>query len=404
MPQHRKHLKKRNKIFPYIIIVLLIGLLVIECYLIIDNPIKSFDFSTKKSTEKPAAVIEAKPKQQKKEHVLTTDANQVENFKQEVLPSSDLSEQIDQDLQKKNFIGTALVIHDGNILLQKGYGYSNAQNETPNTYDSLYQIGSIQKGMTATLIAQQIQLGKLSLYDTIDKFYPSVPMSNQVTIQQLLTMTSGLQQGTKPTITMSDKDYISFAISNAVMGTFGKYKYEAINYYFLVGILQQVTGQQYKTLFYTTLIKRLPLSHTMFYSEFTSAPNRTYAYTEKNKQNYGTAIQDEPLVFEQEVGTGSIGMTVGDLYWYYLSWLNGKLVTPDTINYIWGPINNGSYIGGVYNFQNHFRSHGVENGFETMIDMSNDGQNAVILFTNQYPKNTTYQDLGTTIFKSLPNV
>ncbi|MHC5229628.1 serine hydrolase domain-containing protein [Enterococcus sp. LJL99] len=400
MPHRRKHRKKSRKFLPFLIIIFLILLLAAECYLIIDNPKKIFDFTTKKTTEtiettKEKTIVE----QPKKEKILTTSADQIDNFNQEVLPTSDLSTQIDQDLQNGNFIGTALVVHEGIIILQKGYGYSNAQNETLNTYHSIYQIGSIQKGMTATLIAQQIQAGKLSLEDTLDKFYPNVPLSNQITIQQLLSMTSGLKHGEKPTIDMSDDAFLSFAISNSSMGTYGKYNYDAINYYLLVGILEKITGEKYRTLFNNTYIKPLSLSHTMFYNDFISAPNRTYTYAANDKVNYATTIPDAPLTFKQEVGTGSVGMTVGDLYWYYSSWLNGKLLTSDTFNSVWSPNGDGSYMGGIYNFPDSFKGHGVEDGFETVVYMSKDCQNAVILFTNQYPKNSTYQTLGTNLFQ-----
>lgn len=396
MPHRTKHHKKKRRFIPYFVIIFLILLLATESYLIIYNPKKLFDFSPEEATGTKTVA-----KQKKTENVLTSSANQIKNFNQEILPTSDLSNQIDQNLQNANFIGTALVVRDGTILLQKGYGYSNAKNKIPNTYNSIYQIGSIQKGMTATLIAQQIQAGKLSLEDTLNKFYPNVPLSDQITIQQLLTMTSGLQQGKKPTVEMSDEAFISFAISNASMVTYGKYKYDAINYYLLVGILEQVTGENYKKLFYNTYIKSLPLAHTMFYSDFISAANRTYPYAKKDKENYATPIQDATLTFKQEVGTGSVGMTVGDLYWYYSSWLNEKLINSDTFNDIWAPTEDGAYIGGIYNYPDYFKGHGIEEGFESVVTMSKDRKNAVILFTNQYPIDSTYQTLGFDCFKMI---
>lgn len=391
---HREKIKKNRKFFPCLVIVCLIILLTIESYLIIDNPKNLFDFTSNQILKKKIL-----PEQTKKNKKLTTSADQLENFAQEVLPSSELSKQIDQDLQNDNFIGTALIVQDGNILLQKGYGYSDAQNKSLNNYHSIYQIGSIQKGMTATLIAKQIQAGKLSLEDTVNHFYASIPMSSKITIQQLLSMTSGLKQGRKPTVKMSDEDFISFAISNTTMETYGKYNYDAVNYYLLVGILEQLTGEKYKKLFFTSYVNSLSLANTMFYDEFILDSHRTYAYEKKDKKNYATLIQDTPLYFDQEVGTGSIGMTVGDLYWYYSSWLNEKLISSDTFNRIWIPAGNGSYIGGIYNYATYFRGHGVEKGFEGVVYLSKSSKNAVILLTNQSPKNLSYQDLGSTIFK-----
>ncbi|MBO0440925.1 serine hydrolase domain-containing protein [Candidatus Enterococcus ikei] len=385
---HRKHHKKSNPWIPAVVILLLIILVGLESYLLF-----FYDHASPVTKETAQSKIETP--------ALTHDAQQADNFNQEVSPSSDLAKQINQKLEDKRFIGTALVIQNGQIILQKGFGYANFAKSQPNTYQSLFQIGSIQKALTAALVLQQVQAQKLSLDDTLNRFYPSVQDSQKITIRQLLSMNSGLYQKIKPNIMMSDDAFLQFAISNATMSTYGQYKYDAINYYLLVGILEQLTGTSYCTLFNQTFIQKLHLNHTLFYSDFLNSNERTYAYERVEGKDYGSEIADKPLLFKQEIGTGSIGMTVGDLYVFFSTLLSGNIVDKDTLNSLWTPETQENYTGGIYNYKNYIRGHGVEEGFEPNAYISKDKQNAVILFTNQNPKNQTYTALGKEIFDLL---
>ncbi|EOL47117.1 serine hydrolase domain-containing protein [Enterococcus caccae] len=389
----KKHHKKSNSLIPAIVVLVLIVLVGAELYLLFfpnDTAIISHNH-TQKST---AQTIPPTP-------TLTNDATQAKNFNQEVQPTSDLAKQLNQKLENGQFIGTALVIKNEQIILQKGFGYADFDKKQPNTYHSLFQIGSIQKAMTATLILQQIQSGKLSLDETLDRFYPNIPNSQDITIRQLLSMCSGLYQKNKPAIMMSDDAFLQFGISNAIMGTYGKFKYDAINYYLLVGILEQLTGSSYRTLFNQTFIQKLQLSHTYFYNDFISSNDRTYPYEKTDGKNYGTQIADKPILFNQEIGTGSVGMTVGDLYLFFSSFLSGDFINKHTFDSFWTSETLEKFAGGIYMYNDYIRAHGVEEGFEPNVYISKDKQNVVILFTNQYPKNQTYTALGKEIFDSL---
>lgn len=386
---HKKHHKRNNPWIPVLVMVLLFFLVGFEIYLLFfsthSDPISKSD-----SNKTPQATL-----------ALTKDAQQAKNFNQEVQPTSDLAEQMNQTLKDNQFIGTALVIQNGQIILQKGFGYANFSKKKENTYQSLFQIGSIQKALTAALIFQQVQAQNLSLDETLDRFYPTIPDSKKITIRQLLSMNSGLYQKVKPENMMSEDAFLQFEISNAAMGTYGRFRYEAVNYYILVGILEQLTGSSYRTLFNQTYIQKLRLMHTYFYSDFLNSKDRTFAYQKTDGKNYGTEIPDKPLLFKREIGTGNIGMTVGDLYLFFSHFLSGTFFDEQTRDLVWPPETQDKYMGGIYNFGNYIRSHGIEEGFETNIYISKDSQNAVILFTNQYPKSQVSSLLSKSLFDLL---
>jgi CubicO group peptidase (beta-lactamase class C family) len=93
--------------------------------------------------------------------------------------------------------GTVLGIWaDGREVLA-ACGVLNRATAVPVTADSLFQIGSITKIWTATMIMQLVDEGRLSLDTTVSQVLPgarlgSEDVGDQVTVQHLLTHTSGL--------------------------------------------------------------------------------------------------------------------------------------------------------------------------------------------------------------------
>lgn len=388
---YKKHHKKNNPWMPGLILFILIILIGLEAYLLLFQCSPTCaPKSSGPTSDETTQSSSAPPK----------DKQLAETLNQEVQPITDFAEELNQKLEDNRFIGTALIIHNEQIILQKGFGYANFSKSRPNTYQSTYQIGSIQKAMTASLILQQIQASKLSLDDTLDRFYPTVQDSQKITILQLLSMTSGLRQTVKPKNMMTDDAFVQFAISNATMGVYGKYKYEAVNYSFLVGILEQLTGASYRTLFTRTFIQGLNLSHTDFYNDFVTSSNRTYAYKKVDGQD-SSLIDDDPLAFNQEVGTGNVGMTVGDLYLFYSNLFKGNIIDQKIIDELLTPETLTKYMGGLYNFSNYVKGHGTEAGFEANALFSKDRQNAVILLSNQYSKDSSHSKLACAIFNLL---
>src|SRR3954462_13230959 len=59
------------------------------------------------------------------------------------------------------FNGSALVAQHGRIILQKGYGYKNADAKVLNDENGIFEIGSITKQFTAAVILKLQEDGKL---------------------------------------------------------------------------------------------------------------------------------------------------------------------------------------------------------------------------------------------------
>ncbi|MER7245117.1 serine hydrolase domain-containing protein [Kribbella sp. NPDC000426] len=72
------------------------------------------------------------------------------------------------------------------------YGLLNTATGVETTADSLFQIGSISKPWTASMIVQLAAEGRLQLDDPVIKLLPGAPIDPRLTVRHLLTHTSGL--------------------------------------------------------------------------------------------------------------------------------------------------------------------------------------------------------------------
>jgi CubicO group peptidase (beta-lactamase class C family) len=171
---------------------------------------------------------------------------------------NDLADRIDKYMQGKvnfsNFSGAILVAKNDSIILQKGYGLADREWNIQNTSDTKFRIGSNTKQFTAAAILQLAEQNKLSLNDKLSKYFKGFEYGDTVTIQMLLTHSSGIQ------------DYYNFEMfsklkplavsTDSMVGMFKKQLFDYLpgtdivysnSGYFLLGlIIEKVSGQSYE--------------------------------------------------------------------------------------------------------------------------------------------------------------
>ena len=96
-----------------------------------------------------------------------------------------------------NVPGAALGIWSDGQETLAAHGVLNAATQVPVTTDSVFQVGSITKIWTATMIMQLVDEGLLSLDTTVSEVLPgprlgTADVGGQVTVRHLLTHTSGI--------------------------------------------------------------------------------------------------------------------------------------------------------------------------------------------------------------------
>lgn len=91
---------------------------------------------------------------------------------------------------------TVGILKDGDVQLH-GYGVASIETNQPVQEDTLFQIGSISKVFTATLIMQLVEEGKLDLDAPVSSYLPDLELQDKtaqdkVTLRHLLSHTSGI--------------------------------------------------------------------------------------------------------------------------------------------------------------------------------------------------------------------
>jgi len=88
--------------------------------------------------------------------------------------------------------GAVVILRTPNGEFKTTYGVTTYHGKTPTSFDQHVRVGSNTKTWTTTVILQLVQEGRLRLGDPVAKYRPDVPNGKNITIEQLLTMRSGL--------------------------------------------------------------------------------------------------------------------------------------------------------------------------------------------------------------------
>jgi len=85
------------------------------------------------------------------------------------------------------------VVKDGKLAYVRAYGLARVEPPMPATPQMRYSIGSISKQFTAAAVLLLAEEGRLSLDDRVVRWLPELTRAKDVTVRQLLSMTSGYQ-------------------------------------------------------------------------------------------------------------------------------------------------------------------------------------------------------------------
>ena len=99
-----------------------------------------------------------------------------------------------------------VVVKDGQILLQKGYGFADVKEQTPvDPENTLFRPGSVSKLFTWTAVMQQVERGKLDLDADVNQYIdfkiPPGPGGKPITLRNIMTHTAGFEETVKELIT-----------------------------------------------------------------------------------------------------------------------------------------------------------------------------------------------------------
>ncbi|MCB0753843.1 MAG: beta-lactamase family protein [Ignavibacteriae bacterium] len=238
------------------------------------------------------------------------------------------------------FSGTVLVAEKGKILYNKAFGLANREKKIPNTLQTKFDIGSINKAFTKVIIMQLIQEGKIKTDDKLGQYLKGFPMesSEKITIEQLIGHRSGygdyMQEPgffDRPKSQQTMEAITEIIKNMSLMFEPGSdWQYSNAGYILLGDIIEKVTGKSYYDNVKDRIIKPLGMSSAVVDTSKKMATDRAIGYM---KTMRGDLENNEDILLIPTPAGGFI-MTDEDLLKFMEAYLfSDKLVKPEAFKY-----------------------------------------------------------------------
>jgi CubicO group peptidase (beta-lactamase class C family) len=284
------------------------------------------------------------------------------------------------------------IVRDGQLVLTKAYGKAN--EGLPARPDLAYQIASNSKQFTAMAVLLLRDEGKLGLDDPVSKYIPGVTEGDRITIRQLLSHTSGLQDFwpqdymfsdmTVPTTPQHIVDKWAKKPLDFQPGS--RWQYSNTGYVVAGMIVEKVSGEP----LLTYLNQRIfgPLGIRALDQDNTNTPAFPAGY---HRFALGPVRVAQPPARGWLYAAGELSMTAADLAKWDIARMNRALIPARDWAEQETPVlradgRTNGYGLGVYNQyerERHVIDHGGEAvGFLTQNSIYPDTKDAIVVFTN----------------------
>lgn len=237
-----------------------------------------------------------------------------------------VDQRIEAEMKRERIPGLAVaVVKDGKAVKARGYGLANVELNVPATKDTVFEIGSITKQFTATLILQLVEDQKLRLDDAVNRHLGGTPAAwNGVTLRHLLNHTSGITNynslsGFEVTKKLNADTFLKQIAPHPLMFPPGQaWSYCNSAYNVLGYVIERVSGKSY----WEVLRERVFLPAAMTASQSRDQQivitNRASGYEIEN----GRLVNRDPDLTDV-FAAGAITSTVVDL----IKWDTARLIS-----------------------------------------------------------------------------
>lgn len=289
--------------------------------------------------------------------------------------------------QKDKYMGSIALSQNGKIVYTNAVGFSNVETISKADTQTRYRIGSVSKLFTATLVMKAVEEKKISLLQTLDKYFPQIKNSTKITIQQLLSHRSGIHNFT------DDEEYFTYytqpntkAQMLAVIEKGGsdfepdtKASYSNSNYVILGYILETVYKKELQVLLQEKITKPLHLNDTFVGGKINPNANEAFSYDFKD-----TWIKEDETDMSVPAGAGALVSTPTDLVKFIEGLFNGKIINKQSLD-IMKTIKDG-YGYGMFELpiagNTNYGHDGVIDRFNSLVTYLPDDKMAIAIVSN----------------------
>ena len=220
----------------------------------------------------------------------------------------------------------------GQVVFAKGFGFADVERQVPAEPKDYFRLASVSKPITATLIFELVEQGKLNIDNPVRQIVPELPAHHIYRIRDLLCHQSGVRHyGIEPrlinypnsfaALTRFDKDALLFTPGE-------KYSYSTHAFTILGAVIEKTVKKPFRTY----LKERLSAWNIEGVGCETGAnPNRTKVYAKVQNANKAANRDDLSWKFP---GGGMEATAIG-LCRLGLAIREGKILKPATLKEMW---------------------------------------------------------------------
>ena len=311
---------------------------------------------------------------------------------------------VSAEMARQHIPGVAIGIYNrGHILLAKGYGLASVELSVAVRPETIFQSGSIGKQFVSAASMMLVEEGKLSLDDSIAKYFPdSPPTWKPILIKHLLSHTSGLSEYESDErigpqgdfylrLDFTEDELLKKIEALPIEWPAGnKWVYRNTNYLLLGLIIHRVSGKPYAEYLDERIFKPVGMTSTRLISERDIIPNRSAGYELEDDQLKNQAWVSPTF---NSTADGALYFNVLDLAKWDEALYTTRLLTRSSLDRIWTvyPLNDGKPNWAGYGFgwfigrQNGHKMiwhSGAWQGFTCVISRYPDHNLSVAVLTN----------------------
>ena len=292
---------------------------------------------------------------------------------------------------------SVLVLKNNKVIFKKGYGVADINSMQAIKSNTNFRLASVTKQFTAMSILILEKKRKLSLEDSLSKFFSILPpYIAKIKIKDLLTHSSGLidyedLMPSSQVTPLHDTNCLQlmFFADSLYFPAGTDYKYSNTGYAILALIVEQVSGKSFAQFLKENIFKPLGMKTTVAFEEGKNiVANRAYGHSFEN----GAWKQTDQSLTSAVLGDGGIYTNVQE----YTKWIkalwNYKLLPDSTQTRAWSKttLKNGKVIDYGYGWHvedflniTHPFHDGSSIGFRNSVGLFPDEKLMVIILTNR---------------------
>jgi D-alanyl-D-alanine carboxypeptidase len=233
-----------------------------------------------------------------------------------------------------------LVTEDGKVVFEGSVGVADIGRPEPIRARDLFRIGSVTKIYVAAVVLQLTAEGALSLDDSVQRWLPgAVPGGEQITVEMLLRMRSGLPDyvgplfGYPPDLRVLDRYWppeelvqVALTAGDRLAPDVG-YRYSNTDYVLLGLIIEKATGQRVDAQLWQRIFRPLGLHDTVFpvVDPHMRGPHAKGYIRDAPASPYAEFTTMSP---SESWTSGAIVATAGDVAAFLDGLLGGALLAP----------------------------------------------------------------------------